>query len=59
MSSKICKSYDGKELAHQAGPWWYPQADKNLQSITLVDVVRMSKEDVDELIKKLQHFHYY
>jgi hypothetical protein len=50
-----CRSPDATELIQMAGPW-YPKGET---APTLIEVVRMSKEEVDELIKKLQNLHYY
>jgi hypothetical protein len=38
----------------QLGPMWYPQAGPQATSPTLLEVVRMSKNQVDALIRQLQ-----
>ncbi len=53
-SSSYCEYSNGAELMQQMGPSWNPRETKPVPSPTLVDVERMSKDEVDALIRQLQ-----
>lgn len=53
-SSSRCETSDGTALMQQLGPMWYPHAGPQEASPTLLEVVRMSKNEVDALIRQLQ-----
>jgi hypothetical protein len=54
MSSSYCEYSSGDDLMQQVGPSWNPRETKPIPSPTLVEVVRMSKDEVDALIRQLQ-----
>ena len=53
-SSCYCEYSNATELMQQVGPSWNPREVKHTVSPTLLEVVRMSKDEVDELIRQLQ-----
>jgi hypothetical protein len=52
--SSFCEYSNATELMQQVGPSWNPRETKPNLSPTLVEVVRMSKDEVDALIRQLQ-----